>query len=196
LALLLSTAVLGVLGSSAVLGYPLAERTFAGVLAPAQLLMSLLVPLIGIVVVSDLRQPPSTCARDTATPAILAALVLAALLAMVGSLFAALALALSSTTAPDPWRSAALLVLGSLLAQVVAVLTGTGLGLLVPSYGVAFGLTLLPVALWLALGVAGPSRAVRDWILPYGPVRHLLGATMTAASWGSFWWSSLCGGSD
>lgn len=183
-ALVLGTAVLGAVGSSAVLGFPPQERTFAGVVGPVQLLMSLLVPLIGVLLVSDLRHPRSTRTRVSVAPAILAALLLAELLAVVGVLFAALALALASTTTPDPWRAALLLVVGSLLAQVVAVLTGTGLGLLVPSRVLAFVITLLPVALWLALGAAEPLRAVRDWIIPYGAVRHALAGTMTAANWG------------
>lgn len=182
--LVICTAALGALGSSSVLGFPPAERTFAGVLAPVELLMSVLVPLIGIVLAFGLRQPRSSPGRVSVVPTITAALLLAGILAVVGILFAALALLLTSTTAPAPWRGAMLLVVGSLLTQVVAVLTGTGLGLLAPSRVLAFVITLLPAPLWLALGLVGPFRALRDWILPYGAVRHLLEGAMTIANWG------------
>ena len=181
---LLCTAALGALGGSVVLGLPPQERTFAAVVAPVQLSMSLLVPLVGILLASDLRRARPAPGRRLVLPAVLGALLAAELLAVVGILLAALAVVLAPTTAPDRWRAAGLLVVGSLLTQVVAVLTGTGFGLLVPSRTLAFGLTLLPAPLWLALGVAGPARAVRHWILPYGAARHLLGGTMTAASWG------------
>jgi hypothetical protein len=183
-ALLLATVVLGALGSAAVLGFPPEERTFAGVVGPVQLLMSVLVPLVGILLVGDLRRTRSTSGRPSVLPAVLTAVLLAELLAVVGVLFAATALALAPTSALDPWRAAALLVVGSLLAQLVAVLTGTGLGLLVPSRALAFVLTLLPVGLWLVLGTAAPLRAVRDWVTPYGPVRQLLDGTTTAVTWG------------
>jgi hypothetical protein len=182
--LVLCIVVLGILGGSAVLGLAPEERTFAGAVAPVQLSMSLLVPLIGILLVADLRRLRSANEPVPVLPSLGTALLLAELLAALGVVIAALAVALVSTTAADPWHAVTLLVLGSLLAQVVAVLTGTGLGLLVPSRALAFGITLLPVALWLALGAAGPSRAIRDWILPYGTVRHLLVGTMTVVNWG------------
>lgn len=183
-ALVLCTVALGMLGGSAVLGFPPGERTFVGVVGPVQLSMSLLTPLIGIFVIADLRQSRLARVRLSVLPSIWTALLWAELLAVVGVLIAALALILVSTTAANPWRAAALLVVGCLLAQVVAVLTGTGLGLLVPSRVLAFLITLLPAALWLAFGVVGPLRAIRDWVLPYGAVRHLFEGTMTATNWG------------
>lgn len=145
--------------------------------------MSVLVPLVGIFLVADLRQLRSAHGRVPVLPTIRRALLLAELLAVVGVVVAALALAFASTAANGPWQAAGRLVLGSLLAQGVAVLTGTGLGLLVRSRALAFGITLLPAALWLALGVAAPLRMVRDWIIPYGAVRHLLDVTMTVTNW-------------
>lgn len=142
--------------------------------------MSLLTPLIGIVVVTDLRQSGVARGRLSVLPSIWTALRWAELLAVFGVFIAAMALVLVSTPAPDPWRAAGLLVVGCLLAQVIAALTGTGLGLLVPSRVLAFVMTLLPAPLWLAFGVMGPLRAVRDCVLPYGAVRHLFEGTMTA----------------
>jgi hypothetical protein len=135
-----------------------ADLTFATLSAPAQSLMSVAVPLIGILLVHDLWQAPG---RVRFTPTLLAAILLAAAVgaAGVGVCAATLAIA-SSGTDPDRWHHAGTIAAGSILVQVVAQLVGTGLGLLTRSVVGAFLASIvLPLGLWAGLGSVDILRA-------------------------------------
>jgi hypothetical protein len=157
---------------------PAASRSFASVSGVVQSLMSVAVPLIGILLVGDVRRGPRPARL---VPAWLTAVSLAAAVGVVGIVISAVTLLLARETATDPWARAGTIAVGSVLVQVVAVLVGSGLGLLIRSSVLAFIATIvLPLALWFALGAVG---AAREWLTPYAAAQNLLSGEMTALTW-------------
>jgi hypothetical protein len=153
---------------------PPPERTFATVANPVQSLMSVAVPLLGILLVGDLRRTSG----NSPVPTVLAAVVMAAAIGLAGAGVCAAALAFAPSQ--DPWRHAGAIAGGGVPVQVLAVLVGTGLGMLLPSRLAAFlGTIVLPLGLWFALrGVAAQA-----WLTPYAAVQNLLSGRMTAVMW-------------
>jgi hypothetical protein len=158
------------------------NRTFATLSDPVQSLMSVVVPLLGILLARDLWRAPRTCRL---TPTLLAATLLAAVIGVFGVWVCATALAVApAVTGQDPWRHAGTIAVGGVLVQVVAVLVGTGLGLLLRSPVVAFLASMvLPLGLWLVLGGVDVVRPAQAWLTPYAAARNLLSGRMSAVTW-------------
>jgi hypothetical protein len=181
--ILIATALLGVLAAVAVAaGTAPADRTFATVSLPTQSLMSVTVPFLGVLLVSELHAP-FRAARILAVVG--RALGLALLVAAFGVLSCAVATAAFASDAPGGrWPGAAMVALGSLLVQGVAQLVGTALGLLVRRPVLACLATVaLPLGLWWLLGAAAVLRPAQAWLTPYPSVQHLLSGQMTGTSW-------------
>jgi hypothetical protein len=172
LALTLLAGLVAAVALTAALAPP--ERTFATIAGPVQSLMSAAVPLIGILLVTDLRRTSGTGVVTT----VLGAVVVAAAVGLVGAGFCAAALAFASSE--DPWRHAGAIAAAGVPVQVLAVLVGTGLGMLLPSRLVAFlGTIVLPLGLWFVLrGVNAQA-----WLTPYAAAANLLSGRMTAVMW-------------
>jgi len=177
--LLAITVGLGLLAAVAVhFTGPAANRSFASVSGIVQSLMSVAVPLIGILLVGDVRRGPRPARL---APALLASGLLAVLVGVVGIIISTVTLLVAPETAADPWARAGTIAVGSVLVQVVAVLVGTGLGLLVRPPVLAFIATIVvPMGLWFALS-ALPSA--QDWLTPYAAAQNLLRGEMTALTW-------------
>jgi hypothetical protein len=158
------------------------NRTFAMLSDPVQSLMSVAVPLLGILLARDLQQAPRAARL---TPTLLAATFLAAVVGVFGVLVGAAALVLApSGIAQDAWRAAGTIAVGGILVQVVAGLVGTGLGLLLRSVVVAFLASIvLPLGLWFLLGSVDILRPAQGWLTPYATVRNLLSGQMSAVTW-------------
>ncbi|MEV4512272.1 hypothetical protein AB0K00_25320 [Dactylosporangium sp. NPDC049525] len=157
------------------------DRTFAVLSDPVQSLMSVLVPLLGILLVRDLRGAPG---EARLAPTLSAAVLVAAAFGAFGAAACAVALAVApADAAQDPWAHAGVVAVGGVLVQVVAQLIGTGLGLLLRSAPVAFLATFLPLALWLGLGAVDALRPAQDWLTPYEAARHLLSGVMGTVAW-------------
>ncbi|GGK87604.1 hypothetical protein Sme01_49020 [Sphaerisporangium melleum] len=177
------TLLLGLLPAVAIVAAaPPADITLAALVLPVQSLMSVTVPLIGILLAGDLRRLPGT---PPLAPTMAAAAVPAALIGAFGSAVCAIALALVPATAPDPWRGAPVVLIGGVLVQVVAQLIGIGLGLLLRSPAVAFVASLAPAGLWWALGTVEVLRPLQAFT-PYATVVNLLSGRMSAAAWGQW----------
>jgi len=161
---------------------PSADRTFAALADPMQSLMSVMVPLFGILLARDLRRAPRAA---RIAPTLLAAGLLAAVIGAFGVLVCAAALAVAAPATPaDPWLHAGTIAVGSVLVQVVAGLVGTGLGLLLRSVVVAFLASIvLPLGLWFVLGGVDVLRPAQAWLTPYATVRNLLSGQMSAVRW-------------
>ncbi|MEU1879534.1 hypothetical protein ABZ470_19650 [Streptosporangium sp. NPDC020072] len=157
---------------------PPAGRTFAMLTEAAQSLMSITVPFLGVLLTHDLRRTPRTARL---APTLLAATLLAAAFGVFGALTCALALILTpAVPGANPWLNVETLVLGGVLVQVVAQLTGTALGLLLRSPVVAcLGTIVLPMGLWLVLR----ASPVQGWLAPYATARNLLSGQMTPLAW-------------
>lgn len=160
---------------------PTAERTVAAVNAPAQLLMSVLVPLVGVLLAGDLRRSGAAAVP----PAVLGALLVSTAVALYGVLVSVAAVAVvPSEAAADGWPALASVALGSAGVQGVAQLAGLGLGLLLRPPVLAFGATIvLPLGLWLLLGLAGPLRPARDWVTPFANAPDLMSGRTTPLDW-------------
>jgi hypothetical protein len=146
------TVAVGVLGTlAAQAGTPADERTFATASTTAQSLISIGVPFIGAVV----------GARRT-NPVYLRSMLWAIVLGATG-LAASVVIAAAVPSTADVWDRAGVIVAGAFVTQVVAQLTGIGLGLLIGRAWIAAALTVvLPLALYAVL-----PEAARPWIAPY-----------------------------
>jgi hypothetical protein len=166
--------VLGVVAAIAV-SVTDADRTFADVSVAVQTLMSVLVPLIGVLLVGDLRRGP----RPTrVAPTLLAGVVVAVAIGVFGTLVGLVTLLVAQGTAAEPWANAGSVALGGVLVQIAAQLVGTGFGLLLRPAVVAFLATIVvPLGLWLLLG---PVNAARAWLTPFGPAQSLLSGQTSA----------------
>ncbi|GAA1500743.1 hypothetical protein GCM10009827_007400 [Dactylosporangium maewongense] len=159
-------------GAAVALGAP--DRTLAGLSDPAQSLMSVTVPLLGILLVHDLHRSDN---RARLTPTLLAAVLVAAGVGALGMLFCATGLAFKASA--GAWDHAATIAAGGVLVQVLAQLVGTGMGLLLRSPWAAFPATFLPFAVWLALAPVAEWR----WLTPYETARHLSSGQMSTQAW-------------
>ena len=178
---LVATLLLGVLGAGVVVtASPPAEPSLAGAADIALSLMSVLVPLFGVLLARDLRRTPGV----PAGPVLAGAVVFAAIVGAAGVLLCAATLAIAGAGGPDAWVDGGAILAGGVLVQVLAMLVGTGLGLLLRPVAVAFLATIVvPLGLWYGLGATDALRPARDWLAPYGSVQPLLTADMTAPQW-------------
>lgn len=190
------TAALGLLAAVALAtATPESERTFTAIAAPTQLLMSVPAPFFGALLASDLRRARTL----PIAPTVLAGVGVAVVFAALGILVAAVAtLATSSTAAEGRWARAGMVVLGCVLVQVLAQLTGIGLGLLFRSPVLACTATIvLPLGMWLLLGAVEPLRPAQPWLTPFPSAQPLLSGQMTPLAWTQWlvvvviWGSSL-----
>jgi hypothetical protein len=149
------------------------EPAFRDVLRPAQLAMSVLVPLFGILAVTDLHQPGTSGDRRVA-PRLLPVLGLTVGLALAGTLLAAAATAWAGGGWPPATRTAAL-VTGAVLVQLIAALTGTGSGMLLRRPALAMAATIVvPMGATALLSAIGRHGALVRWLTPYGNAQVLL----------------------
>jgi hypothetical protein len=105
--------------------------------------------------------------------------------ALYGVLLAAVAVAVAPSGAPPGrWQHVGVIALGSVVVQVVAVLTGSGLGLLMRRPVVTCLATIVvPIGLWAILGSIEALRPAQAWLTPYSSVPQLLEGTMTPVRW-------------
>lgn len=178
--LLVLAAVGAVLSALAVASDP-ADRpgVFAQVSQPTQMWLSIFVPFVGVLLVHAARRSGR---QHDVRRAVLSALALAVAVAVFG---AVVSLAATATAGRQPgvetWGRVPQVLLGCLLVQLVAQLTGTAAGLLVRRSVLACLLTIvLPLGLWLLLSA---STAAQDWLTPYASARQLLSGQMTSLHW-------------
>jgi hypothetical protein len=158
-----------------------ADRTFATISSPAQSLMSITVPFLGVLLVRDLRWPP----RRSVISAVVVAEVLAIAIAVIGIAVCVLVNAIAPSAADQ--QHAAVIGLGSVLVQALAQLTGTGFGLLFRSAVLACLATIvIPLGLWLLFGAVQSLVPVQAWLTPYATARRLLAGDMSWTNWGQW----------
>jgi hypothetical protein len=181
--LVVGTVLAGALTAVAVtVGSAPSGRTFSAVSGPVQSIMSVTVPFFGVILVHGLRRPAT---RLTLLPSVLAAVVVAVAVAVLGVVVSASATAAAGSQATGGrWEHATTVVVGSVLVQVLAQLTGTGLGLLVRRPAVACLLTIVsPMGLWLLLGALDGLRPAQAWLTPFSSAQHLLAGDMSPTRW-------------
>ncbi|QJY45704.1 hypothetical protein [Pseudonocardia broussonetiae] len=138
----------------------------------AQLLMSVLVPLSGVLLAQEWARGPG---GGGAGPVVLAAASYAAAVALLGFAACVVAVALVPSAALGGPATVVAVALGGIGVQVTAQLVGTGLGFLLRRPLVAFlGTVVLPLGVWLTLGALGPLAWLRAWLTPFGATPPLL----------------------
>jgi hypothetical protein len=181
--LILITALIGLLSAVAVMaGVEPSDATFGTVAAPVHTLMSITVPFLGVLLVSDLR----TAHRwNEIAPTVLAAIVAAVIVAVFGIVVCTVAVAVAPSEAVQGrWHHFGMIALGSVLVQILAQLVGTGLGLLIRSVALAWIASIaLPLGLWLALGAADSLSPAQAWLTPYAAATNLLSGEMSPIRW-------------
>jgi hypothetical protein len=167
------TVLLGLLGAVAVAaGGSAADRTFAGLSGVAQSLMSITVPFSGVLLARDVRRRAAMY-RAAAVLAVGAALVGAAICAGV-----------LAVVPGGRWDHVGLVVVGSVLVQLVAQSVGTGLGLLLrPVWLACLATVVLPLGLWLLLGIVDVLQPAQAWLTPFPAARNLLSGQMSPIEW-------------
>jgi hypothetical protein len=167
------TALIGALTAVLMgLGVAPAVNTFVVINAAAQSLMSVLLPLSGIMLVRG-------CVATKDCPNLRWALTIAAGYAILVAVTAVGVSAVIATTVPNAtarWLHAPAAILGSLLVQLIAQSVGTVFGLLIRRVVVAFVASIvLPLGLWFVLGAIPTMAPLQAWITPYAAVRLLSG---------------------
>lgn len=159
-----------------------AGRSVATIAPPVQSLMSVTLPFLGVLLVSDLRHREH---RPPLVPRLVAAVAVAVGIAAYGVLLTLLATAVGPTGAhPGRWHHLGLVVLGSVLVQVLAQLVGTAMGLLIRSTPLAMAASIVvPLGLWLLLEAIHPLRPAQAWLTPFASVSRLLSGTMGPLNW-------------
>src|SRR5690242_5226246 len=157
-----------------------ADRTFAAVQRTTQLIVSVLLPLVGILLAADLRRR----GEIRTLPTCMAAVAIAVRVAVAGLLVAVVTTSAASGSTPGRWHGAASSAAGGVVVQVVCVLVGVGLGLLGARPWLALlASALVPLALYAALGAVPGLRPARDWCTPYASAQHLLSGATTPLMW-------------
>ncbi len=148
--------------------------------AAAQLLVSVLVPLSGILLVHDLTRRPGDDRQ--VGPVLVAAVLHAAAVAIAVSVVCAVVTALHPQAELGAPGTVVAVVLGGVAVQTTAQLVGTGLGLLLDRSVLAFAATIaLPLGLWLLVGALGPLAWLQLWLTPFGATSPLLAGTPSPA---------------
>jgi hypothetical protein len=182
--LLAITLLLGVLVAVAVAtALPADERTLAILAYPTHMIMSVTLPFLGVLLGRDLLTDPAA----RAAPTLGAAVAVALGVAVLGDLVIVAALAATGSGPPGAWDHAGLILLGGLLIQPVANLTGTGLGVLIrPAWAACLGTVVIPLGVWALLGFAGPAAAVREWVTPFPVAGTLISGEVDAVDWARY----------
>ena len=133
------------------------------------------------------RGRPARAAASSAAPlgpTLLAAVLLAVAVALLGAVFCAVTLALvSADGGPDPWAHAGMIVAGGCLVQVVASLTGTGMGLLLRPALAIPATVIPPLGLYVLLAAVDVLRPAQGWLTPYAALLNLLSGEMSGLRW-------------
>ena len=153
---------------------PAIDASSYGELAlPVQSTMSVLVPWIGVLLVSEL--PPA----QPVAPTIVAALLYAAAVGLAGALICAVAVTWW-TPAEGAWANVGPAVVGGVLVQLLAQLVGTAAGQLVrPPIVASLATIVVPLGLWFVLS----GTPAREWLTPAATLPHLLPGQMSPLAW-------------
>ena len=80
-----------------------------------------------------------------------------------------------------------MIILGSVLVQLIAQLSGAGWGLLLRSSALAIVAdVVVPLGLWIITGAIPALQGVQAWLAPFSSARNLLSGQMDAERWAQF----------
>ena len=172
---------------------PARDHTFAVISFYTQSAISLPLPFVSILIMTQefgrrarSTTPASASSRDaTITAKLLASALIAVAGASYGVLISVLATSAAALPADqDRWDAAGLIILGSVLVQLIAQLSGAGWGLLLGSSVLAVVAdVVVPLGLWIATGAVPGVQGVQAWLAPFASVRNVLSGHMDAQRW-------------
>jgi hypothetical protein len=191
--LLIASAVVGLLtaGLVAFTG-PARDHTFAVISFYTQSAISLPLPLVSVLIMTQefgRRAWSTTTSASSRDATITAKLLASAIIAVAGASYGVLISLLATSAAAPPadherWDAVGLIILGSVLVQLIAQLSGAGWGLLLGSSVLAIAAdVVVPLGLWILTGVMPGLHGVQAWLAPFASVRNVLSGHMDAQRW-------------
>jgi len=93
----------------------------------------------------------------------------------------------AAAPAADEGRSdvMSMIILGSVLVQLIAQLSGAGWGLLLRSSALAIAAdVVVPLGIWIITGAIPALQGLQAWLAPFSSARSLLSGHMDAERWG------------
>jgi hypothetical protein len=182
---LLSVGLITFLGSAA-------DRTFAVISFYTQSAISLPLPFVSVLLMTQDfgRRAATTLTSGRSPDVIIAAKLLASMIiALVGAVYGVLISVLGTSAAPPAaaegrWDAIGMIILGSVLVQLIAQLSGAGWGLLLGSSAVAITAdVVVPLGLWIVTGAIPGLQRIQEWLAPFASARHLISGQMDAQRW-------------
>jgi hypothetical protein len=192
--LLIVSGVVGLLSAGLVaMTGPAQDHTFAVISFYTQSAISLPLPFVSVLIMTQefgRRASSEAFASGTPLDAIVAAKLLASAIIAVGGAAFGILISFVATSAAAPaanerrWDALGMIILGSVLVQLIAQLSGAGWGLLLRSSALAIVADVVaPLGLWIIAGLIPSLRGVQAWLAPFSSVRDLLSGQMDAQAW-------------
>jgi ABC-2 type transport system permease protein len=192
--LLIASGVVGLLTAGLVaLTGPARDHTFAMISFYTQSAISLPLPLVSVLIMTEVfgRRARSTLAPCASShlATVTAKLLASALIAVAGASYGVLIAVLATSAAAPPadqerWDAAGMIILGSVLVQLIAQLSGAGWGLLLGSSVLAIAAdVVVPLGLWIVTSAVPGLHGVQPWLAPFASVRNMLSGHMDAQRW-------------
>jgi len=182
---LLSAALVTVLGSAQ-------DHTFSVISFSTQSAISLPLPFVSVLLMTQDfgRRIPTTRASGMSRDAIIVAKLLASMIIAVAGATYGVLISVLGTRAAAPaaeegrWDGIGVIILGSVLVQLIAQLSGAGWGLLLGSSAVAITVDVVaPLGLWIVTGAVPGLQGIQAWLAPFASVQNLLSGYMDAQRW-------------
>jgi hypothetical protein len=192
--LLIATGVVGLLSAGLVaFTGPAGDHTFSVISFYTQSAISLPLPLVSVLLMTQdfgrrASSPPS--GSGLSRDAIIAAKLLASMIIAVAGAAYGVLISVLATSAATPgagegrWNAIGMIILGSMLVQLIAQLSGAGWGLLLGSSALAIVAdVIVPLGLWIITGAVPGLHGVQEWLTPLASVGNLLSGHMDAQRW-------------
>jgi ABC-2 type transport system permease protein len=155
--------------------------------------ISLPLPFVSVLLMTQDfgHQAATTLTSGRSPDVIIAAKLLASMIiALVGATYGVLISVLGTSAAAPAaeegrWGGAiGMIILGSVLVQLIAQLSGAGWGLLLGSSAVAITAdVVVPLGLWIVTGAVPGLQSIQEWLAPFASVQNLLSGHMDAQGW-------------
>ena len=191
--LLIVSGVVGLLsaGLATFLG-PAQDHTFSMISFYTQSAISLPMPFVSVLLITQDfgRRMPTTLASGSSRDVIIAAKLLASMIIAIAAAAYGVLISLLGTTAAVPaaeigrWDAIGMIILGSVLVQLIAQLSGAGWALLLGSTAIAIiADVVVPLGLWIVTGAIPGLQDIQQWLAPFASAQHLLSGHMDAQHW-------------
>jgi hypothetical protein len=192
--LLAAAGVVGLVSAGVVaFSGPAEDHTFSVISFYTQSAISLPLPFVSVLLMTQdfgRRASSRTSGPGLSRDALIAAKLLASMIiAVAGAAYGVLVSVLATSAAAPAagegqWNAIGVIILGSVLVQLVAQLSGAGWGLLLGSSALAIVAdVVVPLGLWILTGVVPGLQGVQAWLTPLASVRNLLSGQMDAQRW-------------